>query len=73
MVGTHKFSWHISNVGGTTEPGSGSSDESGCSSRKRARKDGVGGNFFDLNLPADVVDRTDLWKLQASYRNSCTV
>ncbi|XP_015902896.2 probable E3 ubiquitin-protein ligase ARI2 [Ziziphus jujuba] len=46
--------------GGTTEPGSGSSDESGCSSRKRARKDGVGGNFFDLNLPADVVDRTDL-------------
>ncbi|KAG2705567.1 hypothetical protein I3760_05G061000 [Carya illinoinensis] len=37
--------------------GSGSSDESGCSSRKRARKDGLGGGLFDLNLPAEVVDR----------------
>ncbi|KAF3435630.1 hypothetical protein FNV43_RR22721 [Rhamnella rubrinervis] len=43
--------------GGTTERVSGSSEESGCSSRKRARKDGLGGGggFFDLNLPADVV------------------
>lgn len=30
------------------------SEESGCSSRKRARKEG---GFFDLNLPAEVVDR----------------
>ncbi|WJX45491.1 putative E3 ubiquitin-protein ligase ari2, variant 3 [Trifolium repens] len=30
------------------------SEESGCSSRKRARKDG---GFFDLNLPAEFVDR----------------
>ncbi|KAJ4836069.1 carbonyl reductase (NADPH-dependent) ari1 [Turnera subulata] len=35
--------------------GSGSSDDSGCSSRKRARKDG--GGFFDLNLPAEILDR----------------
>ncbi|XP_061358083.1 probable E3 ubiquitin-protein ligase ARI1 isoform X3 [Gastrolobium bilobum] len=41
--------------------GSGSSDEGGCSSRKRARKEGLGGGggggFFDLNLPAELVDR----------------
>ncbi|XP_065624929.1 probable E3 ubiquitin-protein ligase ARI2 isoform X1 [Quercus suber] len=37
--------------------GSGSSDESGCSSRKRARKDSPGGGLFDLNLPAEVIDR----------------
>ncbi|XP_041015754.1 probable E3 ubiquitin-protein ligase ARI2 isoform X1 [Juglans microcarpa x Juglans regia] len=37
--------------------GSGCSDESGCSSRKRARKDGVGGGLFDLNMPAEVIDR----------------
>jgi hypothetical protein len=30
------------------------SEESGCSSRKRAREEG---GFFDLNLPAEVVDR----------------
>jgi len=30
------------------------SEESGCSSHKRARKEG---GFFDLNLPAEVVDR----------------
>ncbi|XP_058750542.1 probable E3 ubiquitin-protein ligase ARI1 isoform X1 [Vicia villosa] len=30
------------------------SEESGCSSRKRARKDG---EMFDLNLPADALDR----------------
>lgn len=33
------------------------SDEKGCSSRKRARAEVVTGNFFDLNLPAEVVDR----------------
>lgn len=48
-------------VGGSLEPehpsGSGSSYESGCSSRKRARKEGPGGGFFDLNLPAEVIDR----------------
>ncbi|KAJ7945984.1 RBR-type E3 ubiquitin transferase [Quillaja saponaria] len=47
--------------GGTTQPdrssGSGSSEESGCSSRKRARKEGLAGAVFDLNLPAEVVDR----------------
>lgn len=47
--------------GGTAEldrpSGSGSSDESGCSSRKRARKDSPGGGLFDLNLPAEVIDR----------------
>lgn len=30
------------------------SGESGCSSRKRARKDG---EMFDLNLPAEALDR----------------
>lgn len=46
-------------VGGTSErdrpSGSGSSDDSGCSSRKRARMES--GGFFDLNLPAEVIDR----------------
>ncbi|KAM7253542.1 hypothetical protein ACFE04_021696 [Oxalis oulophora] len=38
--------------------GSGSSAESECSSRKRPRKDGYGGGgLFDLNLPAEVIDR----------------
>ncbi|XP_048430269.1 probable E3 ubiquitin-protein ligase ARI2 isoform X2 [Pyrus x bretschneideri] len=56
-------SWvnNANNAGGSTEleqpSGFGSSDESGCSSRKRARKDGLGGGF-DLNLPAEV-DRSD--------------
>lgn len=36
--------------------GSRSLDESGCSSQKLARKGGLSGGFFDLNLPADVVD-----------------
>ncbi|KAH0783633.1 hypothetical protein KY290_003231 [Solanum tuberosum] len=36
--------------------GCGTSDESGCSSRKRTRKDS-GGSFFDLNLPAELIDR----------------
>ncbi|XP_057456360.1 probable E3 ubiquitin-protein ligase ARI1 isoform X2 [Lotus japonicus] len=50
------------NTGVTTDhdwaSGSGCRDESGCSSRKRARKEGVGGaGFFDLNLPAEFVDR----------------
>jgi ariadne-1 len=52
-------------LGGTAEfdqpSGSGSSDESGCPLRKRARKDGLGDGLgdglFDLNLPAEVVDR----------------
>lgn len=48
--------------GGTSERGRpsglGSPDDSGCSSRKRARKEGsYGGAFFDLNLPAEVIDR----------------
>lgn len=47
--------------GGTSEnerpSGSGSSDDSGCSSRKRAKKDGFGGSFFDLNLPAEGIDK----------------
>ncbi|KAL4581252.1 hypothetical protein LXL04_017462 [Taraxacum kok-saghyz] len=51
--------------GGTSESdrpsgsgsGSGSSEESGFSSQKRARKDGFGDGMFDLNLPADVIDR----------------
>lgn len=45
--------------GGTSQhdrpSGSRSLDESGCSSRKRARKEG--GGFFDLNMPAEVMDR----------------
>ncbi|OIW08698.1 hypothetical protein TanjilG_03374 [Lupinus angustifolius] len=53
------------NIGGTAEvdqpSGSRSSDDHGCSSRKRARKESVGGGsgggFFDLNLPAEFVDR----------------
>lgn len=46
-------------AGGTSEEsdrpsGSGSSEESGFSAQKRARKDGHGRGMFDLNLPADV-------------------
>ncbi|KAJ1382974.1 Zinc finger, RING-type [Sesbania bispinosa] len=52
---------YAASVGVTEEldrpSGSGSSDDSGCSSRKRARKEGLGGGFFDLNLPAEFVDR----------------
>jgi ariadne-1 len=48
-------------LGGTAEfnqpSGSGSSGESGFPLRKRARKDGLGDGLFDLNLPAEVVDR----------------
>lgn len=36
--------------------GSGSSDQSGCSSRKRPRSENFGGAFFDLNLPAEVME-----------------
>ncbi|WJX51542.1 putative E3 ubiquitin-protein ligase ari2, variant 2 [Trifolium repens] len=46
------FSNKASNTGVTAELNQ--SEESGCSSRKRARKDG---GFFDLNLPAEFVDR----------------
>ncbi|XP_059653950.1 probable E3 ubiquitin-protein ligase ARI2 [Cornus florida] len=46
---------------GTTESnqpsGPGSSDESGCSSRKRARKGTLCDGMFDLNLPPEVIDR----------------
>lgn len=59
-----KVNQQTSHAGRTTERdqpfGSGSSDESGCSSRKRPRPDSLGGGFFDLNLPAEIVDRTDL-------------
>ncbi|XP_062092773.1 probable E3 ubiquitin-protein ligase ARI1 isoform X1 [Humulus lupulus] len=55
---------HCGSSGRTTESdqpsGSGSSEESGFSSRKRARTEGPGGGFFDLNLPADNVDRSEL-------------
>lgn len=48
-------------VGGSSEhdrpSGSGSSDDSGCTSRKRPREEGFGDGFFDLNLPAEVIDR----------------
>lgn len=39
--------------------GSGSSDQSGCSSRKQAKTsvEYGGGDLFDLNLPAEVVER----------------
>ncbi|KAL5130018.1 putative E3 ubiquitin-protein ligase ARI1 [Glycine soja] len=52
----------VNNTGVTEEldrpSGSGSSEDSGCSSRKRPRKEGLGGGgFFDLNLPAEFVDR----------------
>lgn len=55
------FLTHCKMLGGTAEldrpSGSGSSDESGRPSRKRARKDSLGGGRFDLNLPAEDVDR----------------
>ncbi|KAJ4716447.1 RBR-type E3 ubiquitin transferase [Melia azedarach] len=51
-----------STSGGTSDPdrpsGSGSSDDSGCSSQKRARKEDFVGGFLDLNLPAEVIDRS---------------
>ncbi|WOK98483.1 putative E3 ubiquitin-protein ligase ARI2 isoform X2 [Canna indica] len=38
--------------------GSSSSDDSGCSSRKRARTSShSGASFFDLNMPAEVIDK----------------
>nr|XP_043627519.1 probable E3 ubiquitin-protein ligase ARI2 [Erigeron canadensis] len=37
--------------------GSGSSEESAFPPEKRAIKDGFGDGMFDLNLPADVIDR----------------
>ncbi|KAJ6799768.1 putative E3 ubiquitin-protein ligase ARI2 [Iris pallida] len=38
--------------------GSSSSEDSGYSSRKRAKRDGLGGApVFDLNMPAEVVDK----------------
>ncbi|XP_071935489.1 probable E3 ubiquitin-protein ligase ARI2 isoform X1 [Coffea arabica] len=36
---------------------SGTSDESGCPSRKRARKGSFGCSLIDLNLPAEAIDR----------------
>lgn len=58
---------YAASVGVTEEldrpSGSGSSEDSGCSSRKRPRKEGLGGGgFFDLNLPAEFVDRNWLWR-----------
>lgn len=51
---------HDQTNGGSIElvqpSGCGTSDESGCSSRKRTRTDS-GGGFFDLNLPAELIDR----------------
>lgn len=48
-------------VGGTLEhdrpSGSRSSDDSGCSSQKRVRKEDCLSGRFDLNLPAEVIDR----------------
>ncbi|KAK8564405.1 hypothetical protein V6N13_005370 [Hibiscus sabdariffa] len=35
----------------------GSSDDSGCPSPKQPKKESYGGGFFDLNLPAEVLDR----------------
>ncbi|KAH9695873.1 putative E3 ubiquitin-protein ligase ARI1 [Citrus sinensis] len=47
--------------GGTLEhdrpSGSRSSDDSGCSSQKRVRKEDCLSGRFDLNLPAEVIDR----------------
>ncbi|KAH9695869.1 putative E3 ubiquitin-protein ligase ARI1 [Citrus sinensis] len=48
-------------LGGTLEhdrpSGSRSSDDSGCSSQKRVRKEDCLSGRFDLNLPAEVIDR----------------
>ncbi|GJU65665.1 probable E3 ubiquitin-protein ligase ARI2 isoform X1, partial [Tanacetum coccineum] len=48
-------------TGGSSESdrpsGSGSSEESNFPAQKRARRDGYGDGMFDLNLPADVIDR----------------
>ncbi|XP_068656256.1 probable E3 ubiquitin-protein ligase ARI2 [Aristolochia californica] len=33
-------------------------DEIGCSTRKRARKEALGDSLFDLNMPAEVVDKS---------------
>ncbi|XP_021300284.1 probable E3 ubiquitin-protein ligase ARI2 isoform X2 [Herrania umbratica] len=35
----------------------GSADDNGCPSQKRPKKETYGGAFFDLNLPAEVLDR----------------
>ncbi|KAL2512207.1 putative E3 ubiquitin-protein ligase ARI1 [Abeliophyllum distichum] len=49
--------------GGTIESdqpsASGTSDDSGHSTWKRARKESVGGGLIDLNLPAEFIDRID--------------
>ncbi|XVE67413.1 hypothetical protein DITRI_Ditri08aG0158700 [Diplodiscus trichospermus] len=34
-----------------------SPDDSGCPSQKKPKKESYGGGFFDLNLPAEVLDR----------------
>ncbi|KAL5562582.1 hypothetical protein UlMin_032329 [Ulmus minor] len=50
--------------GGTTDSdqpsGSGSSYEIGFPPHKRAKKEEQGDRFFDLNLPAEFVDRSDI-------------
>ncbi|KAL1176631.1 hypothetical protein V6Z11_A04G171700 [Gossypium hirsutum] len=35
----------------------GTSDDKGCPSPKQPKKESYGGGFFDLNLPAEVLDR----------------
>ncbi|XP_039013085.1 probable E3 ubiquitin-protein ligase ARI2 isoform X2 [Hibiscus syriacus] len=35
----------------------GNSDDSGCPSSKQPKRESYGGGFFDLNLPAEVLDR----------------
>ncbi|OVA18625.1 zinc finger protein [Macleaya cordata] len=48
--------------GGTVELGLSSSGspnfESGCPSRKRAKREALGAALFDLNLPAEVIDKS---------------
>ncbi|KAJ8763452.1 hypothetical protein K2173_002335 [Erythroxylum novogranatense] len=57
---TNATNMFLSSSGGTSKQerpsDSGSSDDSGCFALKRARKED--GGYFDLNLPAEVVDRS---------------
>ncbi|KAI3933249.1 hypothetical protein MKW92_022101 [Papaver armeniacum] len=52
----------LSATGGTVEVGRSSSSslnfESGCPSRKRAKREALGNALFDLNLPAEVIDKS---------------
>ncbi|XP_011627726.1 probable E3 ubiquitin-protein ligase ARI2 isoform X2 [Amborella trichopoda] len=59
----HDPSWVSSAPGTDSEPRSegqvscASLDDNGCSSRKRAREETLGSLLFDLNLPAEVIDK----------------